>query len=441
MLFVFVIPALLLLAFFAYVRPQAATILLTALIPSYLIRFSVIGIPTNFFEISIFIVFSFLFVQKKVRGQWLIALKQMPRWIIFFIGLFVLSAIISTFASPHLRTSLGVLKGWVFAPLLIGWLVYAFGCVGTKDDWYSSVLSSLVGSGVAVSLVGLTQIYQLDRVRSIYDVSNSLALYITPLLVIAFFFSMVGYKKPFYLPATIIMASALIATKSVSGIVATMVTMIIGVFVYYFAEQLQGKRKTYIVGLIFVIFFVVSSFFVVITSGRLNYLMQPWGALGVHNSISVRMQLWDISFELIREHPFLGAGLGTFEPAYQEKLHNRFSQFNSCDGECINKPLPEFVYRDPHSWPLSFWLNVGVLGFLSFSLINAVIMWSVVVRQNLRLVGARSVFVVAVLLALIAVLLFGLTDTIYWKNDLASLYWILLALLVGLQVRAREGVF
>ncbi|HLD25813.1 MAG TPA: hypothetical protein VJC05_02120, partial [Candidatus Andersenbacteria bacterium] len=74
-------------------------------------------------------------------------------------------------------------------------------------------------------------------------------------------------------------------------------------------------------------------------TGRGQYLLSPLFS-DTPNSISVRGQLWSVAAELITEHPFLGIGLGQFEPAYQEKLHDRFAVYslltpNSAPGVCI----------------------------------------------------------------------------------------------------------
>jgi O-antigen ligase len=182
-----------------------------------------------------------------------------------------------------------------------------------------------------------------------------------------------------------------------------------------------------------ILLFIAASLLVITTTGRLSYLFQPWLHHGSYNSLSVRLQLWDVSLELIKEHPLFGVGLGTFEPAYQQKLHTRFKQYENCsqaNTNCI-KPLPEFVFRDPHNWPLSFWLNTGLLGLASFTLINFLVIGSAATQLRLASKETGQKLITASMLALVALLLFGLTDTIYWKNDLSALHWIIVALLVS----------
>ena len=36
----------------------------------------------------------------------------------------------------------------------------------------------------------------------------------------------------------------------------------------------------------------------------------------------------------------------------------------------------------------------------------------------------------SLVLVLVSILIFGLTDTVYWKNDLSALYWIIISLIM-----------
>jgi len=426
MLLIFLVPALLLLVFLSYHHHKTAIIILAGLLPTYLLRFSVFGIPTNFFELAIMAVALAGLIQPAVRSRWIAAWPRLPFTFTLLTLLFILAAAISTFISPHPYTSLGILKSWIFFPILLGWLVYAGGfCALDTGHWLASrslsegwslvILRALLISGVVVSIIGLFQIFALDRIRSIYSVPNSLALFLAPLLVMA---SWQAIQKKYVSVspdkgrlggvlwiAILVMAAALLATQSVSGLLAVALTLLLGII--FWAHPSVRKRS-----LAALILLIVLATAYLSSTGRLNYLTHP------PNSISVRLQLWSISWELIKEHPVLGIGLGTFEPAYQQKLHQRFIQNQNA--------LPEFVFRDPHNWILSFWLNTGLLGLLSFIGIHVFIVWKAVRRPGLLITDYG---LLAPALALLALLLFGLTDTIYWKNDLAALHWTLVALL------------
>lgn len=428
----FLTPALLLFALLSYFHHRAAVILLAGLLPAYLLRFSVFGIPTNFFELAIIVVALAGLVQPAIRSHWITAWRRLPFAFLLLTLFFILAASLSTLISPHPLTSLGILKSWILIPILFGWLIYSV-TLWRGEGWVNccarrspalagrrlgklKIINTLLASGVAVSVIGLFQVFTLDRVKSVYDVPASLALFLAPLLVIALWQKRWLYAAP--------IALALLATQSVAALIAVALTLLLGIILW--ANSYQKKRSLLALTLVLILATAYLT-----STGRLGYLARS------PNSISVRRQLWSISWELIKKHPVLGIGLGTFEPAYQQKLHERFSRQSSLQ----SAPLPEFVFRDPHNWILSFWLNTGLLGLLSFAGLHV---WTFLkLFENCRARRSSEFFeerrlgklkivnssAAALAAALVALALFGLADTIYWKNDLAALHWLLLALL------------
>jgi O-antigen ligase len=328
--------------------------------------------------------------------------------------LFLAAAAVSTAVSPHPLTSLGILKGWIIFPLLIGWLVFA---AAAQPEKSRAIQRALLISALIVAFLGLSQAFTFPRVRAIYDVPNSLALFLAPLAVLAWW-----RGRP---AAAVPLGAALIATQSAAALAAVIGSLALGAVTW-------PKATSRLLAGLFLLAAAAGLYFA--ATGRLAYL-----AGSEPNSISVRRQLWSISRDLVREHPIAGIGLGTFEPAYQQKLHERFLEYEQSQRELLitdyrlpitarAAPLPEFVFRDPHNWLLSFWLNTGLAGLLSFAALNGSALWPALASK------ATSRETQALALALLSLFIFGLVDTIYWKNDLAALHWLLLALLLH-QVR------
>ncbi len=385
-------------------------ILLAGLLPTYVIRFSVLGIPTNVFEVAVLVVLLASLCVPRTRKQIVDSVNSLPNSFKIWILLFIVSALISTAYSPVLRSSLGILKGWIIIPIIFGLLI--------RTANIQKSIRSLIYSGLIVALLGISQIHGFDRVSSLYDVPNSLALFLVPVFILAFW---IGVKKKncFYQLASLVMLIAIIATQSFGAIIALMGTSLISILATRFTSEANPlsfitRRQAGYIGIIFFIIFAL--FF--ITSGRLSYLISPLTHLHATNSVTVRLQLWDIGIRLISKHPIVGVGLGQFEGAYQAELHHLF--FDQERG--ISSPLyllqPEYVFRDPHNWIISFWLNLGLLGLVSFIALNFLAIKYV--RSIPDNVHAR-----AALLALVSILLVGLFDTVYWKNDLSTLWWII----------------
>lgn len=417
-----------------------AVAILVGILPLYVIRFSFFGIPTTIFEIAVWTTLLLVVFRRALsfwpRGQHPGAPRQLAAWIpdqirndkalqvvIFCSVLFLFSAVISTAISAELRSSLGVLKSWIITPMLFGFLVYVHG----KRE---QVIRSLVVSGLAVALFGISQIHGSNRIYSLYDVPNSLALFLVPICIIS---AWIGIKNRsrFYQYSAVVMLIAIIFTQSFGAIFALVGTMIVGWRI--FSPSYKGGKYVLLLS-VFLIIITIFTF-----SGRLSYLLSPITHPGTTNSATVRLQLWDIGLDLIKKHPILGIGLGQFEPAYQAELHRRFAAVSSQPADVIPDLIrnprqlqPEFVFRDPHNWLISFWLNTGLLGLVSFIALNYFAIHRAFSPPYEGGAGGCShvVYRQAIALAIISMLIFGLFETIYWKNDLSALWWMLICIIL-----------
>ena len=384
-------------------------LVLAGILPLYIVRFSIFGVPTNAFELAVLLVACVGACSSGIRRSWTYAAKTTPRGMQIVIGLFFLSACISTAISYEIRVSLGILKGWFIVPMVFGFL--AMSAIKHSPSMKSKIVDSLVLSGVVVSIIGIAQIGSIPRIVSVYDVPNSLALFIVPIVIIALYRGVLLRNRA-YLVSAAIMAIAVLATESVGAIFALIGTSIVGWFTGLFPAVFNLKMQRSRVRLLsWVAMIVILTVFVL--SGRIQYLISPLTHPGVTNSATVRLQLWDVGIQLIEQHAILGIGLGQFEPAYQAQLHQLFAQR-------VPGLQAEYVFRDPHNWIISFWLNLGILGLVSFAYINYK-----AIRISIKSKNAEHR---AIALAGISILIFGLVDTIYWKNDLSALWWMVIML-------------
>ena len=430
-------------------------LLVAGFLPLYIIRFSVLGIPTNIFEIGVLIVLLMGVCSEEIRRSWRATMQQFSAPYRIAIAVFLLSAVIATAISYEVRVSLGILKGWVIIPAIFGFL--AVSAARKTSGMQNRILDSLICSATIVSVFGIIQIGTLARVQSIYDVPNSLALFVVPIFIIALYTG-VQLKSRIYLVFAGVIGVAILATQSAGAMFAIAGTIVIAVFLIprltspnpsfvrrgirrslpLTKGELEGVahnaatpphlpsyegRKLRVPFL----FFMILALIIFFSSGRFQYLISPLIHPNTANSVTVRFQFWDIGVRLIKQHPIFGIGLGQFEPAYQAELHHLFEQYNNpphfAQG-LRGAPQPEYVFRDPHNWIISFWLNVGILGLISFGYLNYfAIKYAFSSRSQANTYNLQ--LTTGLVLALIAMLLYGLVDTIYWKNDLSALWWLL----------------
>lgn len=386
---------------------RQAVLVLIILLPAYRLRLSLFGLPTNVFEMAVGVVFFIGLTQSPMRRVWSDFFQSIPWTLKVLIAMWLLAGLIACFThlptdtyDPALYHSLGILKSWMVIPLIFAFIIGSL--IYQHREYINQVLTVLIYTGGTVGLIGLVQAPLLERVHSVYDVPNSLSLFLVPIVIMALW-----RGSPSHTIFSLIMLAAIIATQSISAAVAVVATLLIG-------SLLWRRKKMFFLSVLLTIL----SFIYFVQTGRIAYIFQSLIQPSSANSLSVRQQLWSISLDLIAQHPLTGVGLGRFEPAYQHQLHQRFIQYQMTgQGQA---PIPEFVVRDPHNWVLSHWLNLGLIGVIAFIGIH------VVTIKRACLGKSTPRLTQAILLSLLSLLVFGLTDTVYWKNDLAALQWFLL---------------
>jgi hypothetical protein len=133
------------------------------------------------------------------------------------------------------------------------------------------------------------------------------------------------------------------------------------------------------------------------------------------SSNSVRLQVYRISSQFLEESPWLGIGFGQFQPLYNLKAP-----------EILSHAPYEWVMLHPHNTFLAVWLNLGVIGLtmflgLLFYCFRKVLLNHSYEDKFFRLLGISM---------LLVMLFHGVFDTYLFKNDLAMLFWLVVALCV-----------
>ena len=114
----------------------------------------------------------------------------------------------------------------------------------------------------------------------------------------------------------------------------------------------------------------------------------------------------------IQEHPVAGMGLMGYREFYEDYKMARHTE--------------TLLY--PHNFLLNFWVEIGLLGFVSF-------VWILVYFFQRAIQALRSsdkeqkVYVICISAGMVALLVHGLVDVPYFKNDLAVLFWALFGLM------------
>jgi len=416
-------------ALFSVVNSRLAMFCTLVFLPAYLIRFRWEELATNALEV---LMAAFVF---GVFARWIVSRDRAPVAIPFFrqygpaLLLLIFGAAISSFLAPseHTLVSLGILKGWFLVPILFAGALSAVR-VSEKFIMRALVLSGSVVAVISLVLLAIDTIDTFDltdtfvtydgRLRGFYLSPNHLAMYLLPLWVLGYGLWVVATRQKerrILAAALSIMGAVLFLTQSFGawfGLAG-------GLFVFHILLRKLQLEKTrpypvfsiprprVIIALL--AFLAVLAFSLFAFSPK----FQDLASFDPRSSLSSRFMVWRVAWEIGKDHPLVGIGLGTFQEhylAYQEKF----------------PPYLEWAVPQPHNLFLAFWLQTGVLGLIGFLWLLYRIFRAVIPPGPYP----ASLITIVALSAIAAIVLHGLIDTPFWKNDLSVLFFTLLLLAV-----------
>lgn len=385
-------------------------------IPAYLIRFSFFGAPFTLLEIFIYILFIvWIFQFKKGRKMRFDAKIWFPVLLLFY------GATVSTIFSSNLIASAGIWKSYFLDPLLfLAVFIDVFGRMDAKNQELkiNSLLRCFLFSGYLVAIIAFAYLLSKNltydgRLSAFYLSPNHLAMFLAPIFLVNLYFLLKtsGIKRVVLFSGAILVALLLYATHSFGAWVGLMVSVLFWLFLKY---KLLSDRKI-ILG--FVIF---SGFLFAAIIWKLPDIADYFDVSG-RSSLHSRLMIWRSAIEILKDNWILGIGPGMFQEyylAYQKYF----------------TPYLEWAVPQPHNIFLAFWLQTGILGIIGFVYTTIMLCFCL----NKKNYTGLHLLVISFL---IYFFVHGLVDTIYWKNDLALIFWFFagIALIAPLSSKINNG--
>ncbi len=372
-------------------------------LPFYLIRFKINWIPFNLIEIIIGILFLFWLANALKNKELRCLLGKIEGKLAWPIFLIFSGTTLATLFSVDLEATAGAWKGWLVVPLIF--LLILITNIQNKKQ-LRNILISLASSGIVVSLIAFFYWLQGNvtyngRLNAFYLSPNYLAMYLSPILIFLLYFYFVVNKK--ILNILIIIGCFLLSwtiylTYS-HGAWFGLMSAFLFLFIIFISQKHIFWKNKKILGILFLAVFL---FLVLqVSTNRFDFSSNLPGA-----SLEPRLIIWKSAAEIIKDNYLLGIGPRMFQEYYlnyQEKF----------------PPYLEWAVPHPHNIFLAFWLQSGLIGLIGF-------IWLLVSffkqTKNSQLL---NYFLLA---AMIYILVHGLLDTTYWKNDLSIVFWLIIAL-------------
>lgn len=388
--------------------------------PTYAIRFSLFGIPANLLMVWLLFVSLMFIITTTKQHQW----HEFWQWvrslhttILFSTVLFLFAGLINLFTNGLNQEKLGEFLVLFIQPIAMAIITgfTAYKDLKTKELFISSCYVFLGLCGVLAiiqyfTLYTLPSLYwgntvEPKRALAMFTHPNFFALFIAPLLAFlvadislqqtSFKLQLENYKQIKSLIKIIAWVLGIIGLGlSLSRAGWLGLTVAIGIYAVVAADK-KIRKLFFVTGAIIILLVAITP------NLRYRFLLPFYG----EKSAVSRLSLWDTGIKGIKDSPILGLGLHGFS--------ENWGRLNTDPGLD--------THNFPHNIFLNFWVETGLLGLLSIFALIGFLIWQGIKNKTDPIKLGLALF-------LIALITQGLLDNPYFKNDLALVFWVLLAL-------------
>ena len=123
------------------------------------------------------------------------------------------------------------------------------------------------------------------------------------------------------------------------------------------------------------------------------------------SSVSSRLMIWRSALKIGLDNPIIGIGPGNFQSKYLE--YQKYFP-----------PYLEWAVPQPHNLLIAFWLQTGIIGLCGFLALLGVWLKTIAGMEKRNQVEYICLGII------IYILVHGMADTTYFKNDLAVVFWL-----------------
>ncbi len=437
----------------AILRLDLAVFLIIALLPAYLLRFNVLGIPLTFLEAMVLISFAVWFF-RNIAPNLKTWIKNRKTRTPYPYGAEIIAIIVISFIAVAVAgfntSALGIWKGYFFEPILLFILIMN---ILPDAKGRKKILLALLLGAAATSIWGLFQqatglfIFNpfwadagTRRVVSFFGYPNAVGLFLSPLVLIfsGWLLSIKGWSPKNTISKLLIGVTILISLLTIYF--AKSEGAIVGILAAAFLFMFFANRKTRIVSIGLAAIAIIAIF-------AIPTLKTYAGDKILLHDLSgeIRRRQWTETMMSLKDWKIItGNGLSGYQaavaPYHQEgiffnrdKIENFDAQLRASADLRAKYWQPVEIYMYPHNIFLNFWSELGILGALAF-------IWLIGKYLFIALklfFQTRNYLILGLFGAMTVIVVHGLVDVPYFKNDLSAMFFVLLALLGSLTIEAK----
>ncbi len=439
-------------------RLNWALFIVLAALPVYLLRFSFFSIPLTLLEAMILIVFAVWFFKDKPwrrlkRVNWPKRRQKYPYYL-EIIGILI-AAWLGLAMAGFSASALGIFKAYFLEPIMLYIVIINRSAGSSRKFIWPLAISALVVSLVAIFQQFTGQFIFNEfwaelaqrRVTSIFAYPNALGLYLGPIILLLFglFLSypkrsslFVSSKKLFLLLNIFLAVLAIFFARSEGALAA----LIIAFFIIAILANKQSRK-------IAITLLIMATITVSLHAPSWQYLEKRLTLMDLSGQI--RRQQWRETTTMLKDGRLLtGAGLANYQTALAPYHQEGIFVKDINDPDWHRKVVwdkeyhkqawqPVEIYLYPHNILLNFWTEITIFGALLFLwLIGRALFELTLLLKKLK--QNQRAIALGIIGALIVIFIHGLVDVPYFKNDLAVLFWLIIALAGIVKIKSRQTI-
>jgi O-antigen ligase len=365
-----------------------------AAMPLYVVRWHYGPLPTTLLETLILITVALYVVARWREGR----RRPVATPLDLPIALLLLAGAISVVVAGDHRAALGLYRAYFIEAVAVFYV--AVDVVRRAEDLQRLVLAFAIGSALfaALNLIVFAIALRANNVHigfapnALYGDANPVAMYLDPPFAMAVGLVLFAHSPRWRWMGVAwfaVVGAALLLTFSKGGYLAVGALALVAVL------SVRRWGALLLAGAVAAALLMAQ---IPLVAQRLGTI--PISAMG-------RLEIYQATILMIRNSPIFGVGLGGY--SYQFR------------GE-----VPE-IY--PHDIWLTFWVEIGLLGVITFAVILFWLLW----RSWRAWPRMRDFYRPALWGALGALVMWfvhGLVDSPYWKNDMSVEFWTLAAVVI-----------
>jgi O-antigen ligase len=417
------------------------------LLPTYLIRFEVFNIPATLLEGMIILLFIMwvikLWQSKKltiVISKWFRKIFRsettraketnrnlIPKILGTPILIFIAATTLALLLTPQLFSGIGIWKAYFIEPLMFLAVFIYYVRKNSQLNRFIYILSilslvifvyALIQKMTGWNIPTLTwYLPETRRVTTFFGYPNANGLLLAP--ISALIFSTLWMKEYAYLKILKFLAFlSIILTILWASSEGALIALCVGIFII-----LLAKKHTRLLAS----FLIIASIAIILFTPSLKTL--AWEKITISDfSGQIRKAQWSETLAMLNDQPIMGGGLANYQ--------NVIKPYHQSGLTINDKWQPVEIYLYPHNIVLNFWTEIGLLGLLSMIWIFisiGVLLYRVNIKKK-WLPKYKKTYIsnisLGILSSFVIIIVHGIVDVPYFKNDLSIFFWLLIGMTI-----------